>query len=292
MKSAVARGEPYAELVVPYETALKDLSDSKEETATNLVEQGSDTLAVGKTVDEFVYEVGRLDLQVKLSFENDAVTYHDFFPHGKSEYNHNTIGNIGDHFATIIAACDKHKDVLGAKFIEDFTKLRTKYNTEREDQGKMKGATSGSRSVWDDNLVVAKDLLFHNLLMVCDQNRGHPERISTYFDQSIITPVEHTDKEANKPITTHLIIAPGTKAVAAIELVAGRTVKIESKCEITLPFFGAATINQTAPVKPYELITSTTLTLKTEILGAPTNKFLIIVNGDSSKEGEVDITLI
>jgi hypothetical protein len=199
LKQSVANGAPFSKEETDFSVALTALSKSKTDTSVILAQQGSETMNVDNIIQEFKDIMNWLEPKVLIVFPKKSVEYHEFFPNGKSAYSKTTKSTIDNHFATIITACEKHSDKLGTEPAEVMIALKSKYVAARDAQLQKKGGTEGTRSAWDDNLDIVKDLAFHNLLMIADAYRVQPEKISMFFDQSIITPRQHAKDDVPTP---------------------------------------------------------------------------------------------
>ena len=199
LKQANANGAPFSKEEAEFALALDLLSRSKTDTSVNLAQQSSETMNVDFIIQEFKDKVTWLEPKVLVVFPKNTVEYNEFFPNGKTAYSQSTKGNIDNHFATIIAACSRHSDKLGTEPAEVIKALQAKYKAARDTQLQKKGSTEGTRSAWDDNLDIVKDLAFHNLIMIADAYRGQPEKIGMFFNQSIITPRQHTKDDVPTP---------------------------------------------------------------------------------------------
>ena len=199
LKEAVANSAPFSKEQIAFSLALDLLAKSKTDTSVNIAQQSSETMNVDFIIQEFKDKVTWLEPKVLVVFPKNTVEYNEFFPNGKTAYGQTTKSTIDNHFATIIAACDRHSDKLGTEPAEVMKALQAKYKAAREAQLRKKGGTAGTRSAWDDNLDIVKDLAFHNLIMIADAYRGQPEKIGMFFNQSIITPRQHTKDDVPTP---------------------------------------------------------------------------------------------
>jgi hypothetical protein len=199
LKKAVDDGAPFSKEEAEFSQALNLLSKSKTDTSVNLAQQGSQTMNVDNIIQEFKDKMNWLEPKVLIEFPKKSVEYHEFFPNGKTAYSKTTKSNIDNHFATIITACENHSDKLGTEPAEVMKALQTKYKAARNAQLQKKGGTEGTRSSWDDNLDIVNNLAFHNLLMIADTYRGQPEKMSMFFDQSIVALRQHAKDDAPTP---------------------------------------------------------------------------------------------
>lgn len=292
LKRAVDDGASFGALVLPLKESLTNLSASKTGTAVNLAQQGSETMTVDNFIEQFKKAITTLEPKVMVQFPKESVEYHEFFPQGKSAYNRITKGNIDKHFATIIAACNNHEDKLGPVLKQEFTTLQHDYTEARDRQLEKKGSTFSTRSAWDDNLSIIKDLAFHNLLTIADKYRGQPEKIGMFFDQGIITPRKHKHAEGDTTPAYNLIVPAAGSAVANMSFALGDTLLVTNIGDVPIYYYGAVAATQAAPPAPTEIAEGDEAEVTAVQLGAPENKYLIFMNKDAGSEGEVEIMLV
>ena len=201
LKQANADGAPFQKEDAEFSAALTLLTDSKTATAVNLARQSTGTMTVDNYIDQFKTEVTKLEIKVLSVFDKKSAEYNAFFPQGKTAYSKPSKGNIDNLFATLIDACNTYADKLGVEPAEVLTVLRNDYLNARNIQLQKKGSTEETRSAWDDAFDKVKDLAFHNLLRIVDTYRGEPGKLDMFFDQSIITPRNHTKNDTPVPPT-------------------------------------------------------------------------------------------
>ena len=289
LQNAVDQGAPFGELLPPFNECLDRLTASKTGTAVNLAQQGSETMTVDNLIQQFKESVTALEPKVMVQFPKGSVQYHEFFPQGKSGYSRITKGNADNLFATVISACENHKDKLGLQLKDEFVALQTKYLAARNKQLEKKGSTSSTRSAWDDNLEEIKDLAFHNLLMIADHHRGQPEKIRLYFDQSIITLDKHKQPADSSAQAYTLSVPASATAVANINFALGDTLLVTNIGDVPVCYYGASSANQAAPANPTKIAEGGEAEITAASLGAPANKYLLFVNNDKDRVGEVEI---
>lgn len=292
LTQAVADGAPFAELLEPFSAALGRLADSKTGTAVNLAQQGSETMTVDNIKETFKNEITKLEPLVLIQFPKDSVEYHEFFPQGKSAYNHITNANIENLFAVVVSACGNHSDKIGEDPEHTFIALRDAYRTARDRQQQKKESTGSTRSAWDDNLEIVSNLAFHNLLVIATNYKNQPEKLRMYFDVSIATPDKHTNIDGDSTEPYSLVIPAADIAIANISFSVDDTLLITNTGSAPLYYYGAASIDQPLPVAPFELAVDDEAEVTAASLGAPSNKFLLFKNRDEFIEGEVEIVML
>lgn len=196
LKKGVANGLPMDADLQTYLTALAQLTDSLNSNAVNRAQQSASTLSVDDLIDAFSNEIKRLEPRVLIHFDKASPEYLAFFPQGKSAYNHVNKKNIEGFFATIITACNLYKEKLGTEPAEVWEALRNNYLMARDAQVQQKGNTMNARSLWDEKLDEVAALAYRNLLLIALQHPNQPDMLSTYFDESILSPRKHKKQEA------------------------------------------------------------------------------------------------
>ena len=292
IKQSSDSGAPFGELVLPFQESLAKLSASKTGTVVNLAQQGSDTMTVDNYLQQFKDSIKTLEPLVMVQFPKGSVQYHEFFPQGKSAYSRTTKGNIDNLFATVISACENHKDKLGLQLKDEFVALQSNYVAARNKQLEKKGSTSSTRSAWDDNLDEIKDLAFHNMLVIADHHRGQPEKMRLYFDQSIITLDKHKSSDDDTAQAYTLTIPASATAVANINFALGDTLLVTNVGDVPVYYYGASAFNQPAPANPTQIAEGDEGEITAASLGAPANKYLLFVNTNKDTKGEVEIMLL
>lgn len=292
LTQAVADGAPFAELLEAFTPALGRLAESKTGTAVNLAQQGSETMTVDNIKETFKNEITKLEPLVLIQFPKDSVEYHEFFPQGKSAYNHITNANIENLFAVVISACGNHSDKIGEDPEHTFIALRDAYRTARDRQQQKKESTGSTRSAWDDNLEIVSNLAFHNLLVIAANYKNQPEKLRMYFDVSIATPDKHTNDDGGSTEPYSLVIPAADIAVANISFSVDDTLLITNTGSAPLYYYGASAVDQPLPVTPFELAVDDETEVTAASLGAPSNKFLLFKNRDEFIEGEVEIVML
>ncbi len=287
LKNEIEKGAPYADWLPPYLTAVTELTNSNKSTAVTLENQKSETRTVDDVIKEFENKITWVWPIVQVVYPIGTSGYKDFFPFGKSGYDNVTKKGIGNLLAVMINACKKHKDDFQEDLQAVFAHIEEDYYTANEHQGEKKEDTVAASLAWNENWAVVKDLIQHHALRIADDNRGHPEKVKVYFDQSLITLEKHAPKEA--PVIEKLAIPVSSLKAAATMLVAGETLLITITGLATLKSYGATSPTQTAPESPMEFRNGMQIRIKTEAYGAPANQYLLFMNNDKNVEGSVEI---
>lgn len=117
-----------------------------------------------------------------------------------------------------------------------------------------------------------------------------PTMIGHYFPLSLLrTPGK---QQANGDEAYTLTVAAGTTVVADISFSPDDTLLIANTGDVPVYYYGAATATQPAPANAAVISAGDEAEVTAVSLGAPANRFLLLVNKDVAADGEVEITLI
>lgn len=189
-----SKGLPFGALEAPTTSAVTALRANIGDTSTSISRQKSITFTADECIDLFVAFAKDNEASVRDKFKKVSATYLEFYPNGMKPFNSiskKTVNAIMDQF---LAAFKNHQTELGVAKYEDLKKICDNYIIARSSQESKKTETKDKRSSWDDCLEAMKDQAFINLLVIAKEYRGQPEKIKLFFDQSIITPKNHSDK--------------------------------------------------------------------------------------------------
>lgn len=184
---AVENGEPYDDLITDTDSVLDRLNKAHSTTVTTRTQLKSRTTTVDEVMKLFKDKILECEpLVLNVFKKKTSAAYIEFFPQGRQGYTRMTKGNIDTLFDQVILAFTHHKDAFGEAKIHEFEEMKAQYDEARKTQIGQKKDTSGSSNSWDDALKAMSDQAFINLQRIAINHRGHPERISQYFDQSIL----------------------------------------------------------------------------------------------------------
>ena len=143
-------------------------------------------------MEKFSKRTSKLNQFLVLNDVDKQDVYQEFFPQGVMEFTtHLTKENVAQRMEFIIKAITDNLAVAGgATVLADFVDIQKKYTDARGLQlGKISETATGrdlrntAEEAWDD-------AMFDGLLAAAKAHRNHPEKLSLFFNQSILrTPV-------------------------------------------------------------------------------------------------------
>jgi hypothetical protein len=291
MKQAVANGEPFAAQLPPTAAATANLGASQSSTVTTKSQLKSRTLTVDQVIASFVSKAQETEAIVLAKYKRkDTPEYIEFYPNGKSEYNNANKSNIIALFDQIILAAHNHPDVSTDDLEGDFGTLKNEYVDARNIQQQQKENKDGAAGTWEANLTLMGLQAYDNLHVIARVHPNQPERIKQYFDVSIVTYDKHP---AGGEATGGYVdtIPPLSQKCMDISFSPDDVLLVSVNSTMPLGGYGAPAADSPEPATLIELPAGEETEITAVQLGAPANKFFIIVNKDETTEGEVEIVL-
>ena len=117
-----------------------------------------------------------------------------------------------------------------------------------------------------------------------------PTKVEHYFPLNLLR--SSVKQPANGDEAYTLTIAAGTTEVADISFSPDDTLLISNTGDVPVYYYGAVTATQPAPATAILIAAGDEAEVTAASLGAPANRFLLLVNKDADTDGEVEITLI
>lgn len=154
--------------------------------------QKTQTESVDHVIEGFKKRNSRLNNYLIYNETNKKPVYQSFFPEGVTEFTEKVNkGNVEQLMERMIEVITENTDVAGGSAVlAEYQAFKTQYATARNLQLTKIGEVSAgitsreaAEAAWDDQL-------FSNLLLIARENRGKPDRINDFFDQSIIRTVD------------------------------------------------------------------------------------------------------
>ena len=195
LTQAIANGLPFESLLPA--TKEKVIALNAAHTATFKTEVGREslTMTVDQATDAFKKRILGWEPTIESKFQENKAAYHEFYPEFRSTYHHIPRGNIDQLFDLVIDSFTKYKDIFGEDAAVEFRKLKKAYNDACEAQQKMKGSDSSAGTAWQIALKAMSKQAFTNLRAYAEYHNEHPEVVPNYFDQSIVSPKYHPNKD-------------------------------------------------------------------------------------------------
>jgi len=154
--------------------------------AVKLSIQESLTRSKDEVHDRFRQAVSQHEGTIRGKWGIDSSIYEQFFPHGVREYTRSTMSDVKMLMDRFVTAAREHADELGKEFVRLFEDLRDEFVEIRQAQVEKMGEVSESRADTADTRDALEAQLMKNVLVIALDNIGHPERVSKFFDESLL----------------------------------------------------------------------------------------------------------
>ncbi len=156
--------------------------------------QKSQTGFVNKIVADFKKRTSLLNSYFISTQLKGKPLYHTFFPKGVMAFTRKTNkGNIESHIGSLLKAIEAHTaEAGGASVLAEYQLFQTSYDTARTLQSKNKGQTKGGRVNRNSAEKQWADQMYSNLLVLANQYRNQPEKMSLFFTQHYLRAQKHS----------------------------------------------------------------------------------------------------
>ena len=251
----------------------------------------SSTQKVNELKQELIDDVNELEALTNYKFKKNSPKYHEMFVDGLTEFNRASF----DEIPSLIKRCrnftEKYVADLGNDIMVKFKEFELKWEADTAEKKSFR--QDGSKLKPDFEALWAKLSLqmqrnCYTILLACPEE---PQRLLTYFDFSI---VNHRHHKAEDTATNsyNLNIAPASSKAADISFSVDDSLLIINNGDVPLYYYAAAAADAPQPVQLAEIAAGDEAEVTALQLGAPANKFLILVNKNATTEAEAEIALI
>jgi hypothetical protein len=227
------------------------------------------TKDVNITVSQFSYKALKLEPLVESIFDKGTAIYLEFFPQGREEIHDLTLLNSLLVMNRIVASCGKYSADIGATWETELKDIRdnfkTLYASQQEKKGDVHGATPAYKEI-TNRLYIQ---MFRNLGTLMSEYAETPDKVATFYDQSIVNYVSHTKS---------VLIQKSSREAFEINWTAENTIFINNKSNGPIKFFFALTADTETGTPLQELASKVKVKTKGDAAGAPDNKFVIFIN--------------
>jgi hypothetical protein len=163
----------------------------------------------------------------------------------------------------------------------------TAFKQQQQAQGDVTNRKSLKEMLWNN----LKKQLYINMLTIIINNPDNPKLMLSFFEDKIMRFRKHKD-DGSTADTYKMSIAAASSKVADISFSVDDTILIINNGDVPIFYYAAATADAAQPAQLSEIAVGDEAEVKATQLGAPANKFLILVNKDASLEAEAEIALI
>jgi len=238
----------------------------------------------------FRHTASRYEGLVKSVFSKDSQPYLSFFPQGLDEFYHASQDRIRVLIGRLLAQGVLYKEQLGQNdYLDLFTNLQHRYETAFTAQKESLGNVKNSRPIRDILWIGLKKQLYKNMLFIAYTNIDDPKVMLTYFEPSLL---RYHDNSSTATTPVKVQIAPATTMAADLKFTANDTILLVNEGDVPIFFYGGETASQAAPAVLTKLPAGEEIELKTSAIGAPANKFLLLMNQDATAKAEVEYSLL
>ena len=179
-------GGIYDTIIALLSSAYMNYYGALEDEATKLAIREGKTVAMKDSRKKVSGFISRQEGLVRSKWGKDSAEYQEFYPQGVSVY---LLASLGD-FAIMLEryknSVTAHAAELGAAFVTEATTLIENFLSIRSSQINLMAIVSGKRTASSISREALEMQVMENLLFIASKNVGKPEKISAYFDQSII----------------------------------------------------------------------------------------------------------
>lgn len=176
------------------------------------------TIDTDEAMLAFTRRVTKLNRVLVANEVNKQSVYQQFFPQGVEEFTtHITKENIEVRMQFMIDAITNNLAVAGGKpVLDEFVNIQQEYLKARGGQLDKKGATNTTRSQRNTAEEAWNDAFFDALLAAARANRNHPERLSLFFDQSILRTAKNPATDGKGRLSGTLTFEGGAPVQGAV----------------------------------------------------------------------------
>lgn len=249
------------------------------------------TAETGLIMSETVLYAGKCEGLVKSVFTKNSPVYLKFFPFGLTEFHDANPAEMLDLLDRIILFNTEYKPQLGTVlYIDKFTELKTNLSKAVDNQknagSKVKNKSEVKEILWNE----LKKQLYKNMLTIALYYIDNLSMVLSYFKPQLLRTAKNSNNEVSD--TYKLSIAAASSKVADISFSVDDTILIINNGDVPIFYYAAATADAAQPAQLSEIAIGDEAEIAAAQLGAPANKFLILVNKDASLEAEAEIALI
>ena len=235
---------------------------------------------------DFNSSVDKLNAAILFKFEKKSLVYQEVFPHGVTPYKTATLDEILMMMDLAEKYANKYKTDIGPDILANLQKIHTDFVTELDAELVASGNVKSLPANYEALRLEMEQQLLKNIGTLLVENYKNPTVIASFFDEYLIFP---SRKDSNSPKA--LIVGPLSHKAFKTPFSESNTLTIVSKAIFSMYYYAAPTLTAPVPATLTEITAKDTKQLTAASLGAPTNKYIIFVNKDSTLDGEIDISI-
>ena len=254
----------------------------------NLYAQMNLTKGVQAIKKQFATQIDYFEEGVVFKFHKNSTVYSEVFPHGITPYKEANLPETPIMLDLAIGLADKYKSDIGDTYLTELTKIKSAFEEEADAQGLAKVEVKNIIPNYKLKRHAIDVQLLKNICTIILQNLENPKVISSFFDEYLIFP-KSKKKDHGKPVV--LVLGPKSHVAADLVFEATDVLLVTNTGKIPIFYYFASTPNTPVPSKLNEIVADQELLIKVSDIPAPDNKYIIFVNADTTKDGEVEISI-
>ncbi|MGB4774202.1 MAG: carboxypeptidase-like regulatory domain-containing protein [Daejeonella sp.] len=196
-------GNVYDQAISDTTTVQINLFGDITNVALNKALQKSQTQSVDGLIEKFSKRNTRLNNYLISTEVNQQPVYQSFFPQGVMEFTSKvTKGNVEQLMKRMVDVITLNTAAAGGEdVLAEYETFRTQYAATRGMQLTKIGEVSSGISSREAAEEAWDNQLFDNLLLIARENKGKPELVNNFFDQSIIRSNTNSDSDGKGRLT-------------------------------------------------------------------------------------------
>jgi hypothetical protein len=292
LKKEIVNGEPLQQYLHEIEDLYNQATNSSGKTAFDRSVQKSSTLNVDLVIEEFKALVSKREGRIRDAFGKGTPEYTIFFPNGVSEYSNMTKKTIENLFQRFYDAAEQFKVELGPVLVDEITTLHNKYLDLRSTQVGKKQDVASAVNNFETTLIKIKDVLHIQRLQLAILYYRNPPKALSLFNQSLIENNRKSKTKEEQDNTYTVTIPANATKEAGFAFSVDKTMLFSNVGSEAVLVYGAATVD--APLSPtaIELLSGEEKEITATQLGAPANRFILMMNKSVAAEAEVEILFV
>ena len=271
-----------AAIIADTEARWQELFGNLETYDADLNLQRGLTKDVNIAVSQFSYKALKLEPHVEFIFDKGTAKYLEFFPHGRTEIHNITLANGLLVMNRIVASCQKYSADIGPTWETELKNIRDNFQTLFASQQEKKGDVHGNTPVYDEITNRLYIQLFRNLGTLMAEYAETPDKVATFYDQSIVTYESHTKS---------VLIQKNSREAYELNWTAEDDIYINNLSNGPIKHFFALTADAETGTPVQEQASKVKVKIKGSAVDATNNKFVIFINetdADAKIEYRID----
>ncbi len=292
LQQAKAKGEPVGDIIDDTKPLLEEYTLAVKQIHSGKATRTARTFTVDQCIEKFKKLVAQREGLIRSKFGKSSEAYLEFFPKGLKQFSSVTKKNIDDLFDQVIKGSNTYKPELGPELEQEFTDCYHTYKVALDSQEGKKGDVN--ISVKDIEIISSRlkrqlALNIHKLAILYIDNPGYAK---TFFINSLLG-AKSKSKQTGVTSNTYTVTIPANATKeAGFAFSVDKTMLFSNVGSEAVLVYGAATVD--APLSPtaIELLSGEEKEITATQLGAPANRFILMMNKSLLVEAEVEILFV